>query len=213
MTQDGDPPLLLIRGQLDGITHETRHVHKGPTYGHYRFSIQGRPFLMTVDESLGSWQPFLAQDDAVEMAVNARPMPGEPHAVYALRNLEDGRAYLCHLRFRAVPGRDTPVGVGMNQRAPLLKAIGGLMLAVWLFLIGLTWFMDADALQGDFPELALFILGMFLLVWLCFALPLLWLDMRWRMGRPTRRQRITERIYALLDLGTPFAPSQRIEEV
>ncbi|MCP2517229.1 hypothetical protein M5J07_19985 [Achromobacter mucicolens] len=213
LTQDGDPPLLLIRGQLDGITHETRHVHKGPTYGHYRFSIQGRAFLMTVDESLGSWQPFLAQDDAVEMAVNALPVPGEPHAVYALRNLEDGRAYLCHLRFRAIPGRDTPVGVGMNQRAPLLKAIGGLMLAVWLFLIGLTWFMDPDALQGDFPELALFILGMFLLVWLCFALPLLWLDMRWRMGRPTRRQRITERIYALLGLGTPFAPSQRIEEV
>jgi len=213
LTQDGDPPLLLIRGQLDGITHETRHVHKGPTYGHYRFSVQGRQFLMTVDESLGSWQPFLAQDDHVEMAVKAQPAPGEPHAVYALRNLEDGRAYMCHLRFRANLGRDTPVGVGMNQRAPMLKAIGGLMLAVWLFLIGLTWFMDPEALQGDYPEVALFILGMFLLVWLCFALPLFWLDMRWRMGRPTRRQRITERIYALLDLGTPFAPKQRIEEV
>ncbi|GEM_PF-585323 len=213
LTQEGDPPLLLIRGQLDGITHETRHVHKGPTYGHYRFSVQGRQFLMTVDESLGSWQPFLAQDDYVEMAVNAQPAPDEPHAVYALRNLEDGRTYMCHLRFRAFPGRDTPVGVGMNQRAPLLKAIGGLMLAVWLFLIGLTWFIDAEAFQGDFPELSLFILGMFLLVWLCFALPLLWLDMRWRMGRPTRRQRITERIYALLDLGTPFAPKRRIEEV
>ncbi|WP_191577333.1 hypothetical protein [Achromobacter insolitus] len=213
LTQDGDPPLLLIRGQLDAITHETRHVHKGPTYGHYRFSVQGRQFLMTVDESLGSWQPFLAQDDFVEMAVNAQPAPDEPHAVYALRNLEDGRTYMCHLRFRAFPGRDTPVGVGMNQRAPLLKAIGGLMLAVWLFLMGLTWFMDAEAFQGDFPELSLFILGMFLLVWLCFALPLLWLDMRWRMGKPTRRQRITERIYALLDLGTPFAPMQHIEEV
>ncbi|WP_313702543.1 hypothetical protein [Achromobacter sp.] len=213
LTQDGDPPLLLIRGQLDEITHETRHVHKGPTYGHYRFSVQGRQFLMTVNESLGSWQPFLAQDDQVEMAVNAQPAPGEPHAVYALRNLEDGRAYMCHLRFRANLGRDTPVGVGMNQRAPMLKAIGGLMLAVWLFLIGLTWFMDPEALQGDYPEVALFILGMFLLVWLCFALPLFWLDMRWRMGRPTRRQRITERIYALLDLGTPFAPKQRIEEV
>ncbi len=213
LIQDGDLPLLLIRGQLDGITHETRHVHKGPTYGHYRFSVQGRQFQMTVDESLGSWQPFLAQDDYVEMAVNAQPAPDEPHAVYALRNQEDGRAYMCHLRFRGNLGRDTPVGVGMNQRAPMLKAIGGLMLAVWLFLIGLTWFMDSEALQGDFPEFALFILGMFLLVWLCFALPLLWLDMRWRMGRPTRRQRITERIYTLLDLGTPFAPKQRIEEV
>lgn len=213
LMQDGDPPLLLIRGQLDGITHETRHVHKGPTYGHYRFSIQDRQFLMTVDESPGSWQPFLAQDDHVELAVNAAPIPGEPHAVYALRNLEDGRAYMCHLRFRANLGKDTPVGVGMNQRAPLLKTIGALMLAVWLFIIGLTWFMDSEALQGDFPEIALFILGMFLLVWLCFALPLLVLDMRWRMGRPTRRQRITERIYALLDLGSPFAPRQRIEEV
>lgn len=213
LMQDGDPPLLLIRGQLDGITHETRHVHKGPAYGHYRFSIEGRPFLMTVDESMGSWRPFLAQDDAVEMAVNAKPVPGKPHAVYALRNLEDGRAYMCHLRFRAIPGGDTPVGFGMTQRAPVLKAIGGVLIAAWLFLIGLTWFMGAPLMPSDFPELALFILGMFLLVWLCFALPLLWLDMRWRMGRPTRRQRITERIYALLGLGTPFAPSQRIEEV
>ncbi|MEN5162032.1 hypothetical protein [Achromobacter spanius] len=213
LMQEGDPPLLLIRGQLDGITHETRHVHKGPVYGHYRFSIQGRPFLMTVDESMGSWRPFLAQDDAVEMAVNAKPVPGEPQAVYALRNLEDGRAYMCHLRFRAIPGGDTPVGFGMTQRAPLLKAIGGVLIAAWLFLIGLTWFMDAPVLPSDFPELALLILGMFLLVWLCFALPLLWLDMRWRIGWPTRRQRITERIYALLGLGTPFAPSQRIEEV
>ncbi|MNT95577.1 hypothetical protein D3C72_2374770 [compost metagenome] len=61
--------------------------------------------------------------------------------------------------------------------------------------------------------MAIFILGMFFLVWLGFALPLLWLDTRWRMGKPTRRQRITERIYALLDLGTPFAPTRRIEEV
>ncbi len=213
LKQDGDPPLLLIRGQLDGITHETRHVHKGPAYGHYRFSIEGRPFLMTVDESMGSWRPFLAQDDAVEMAVNAKPVPGKPHAVYALRNLEDGRAYMCHLRFRAIPGGDTPVGFGMTQRAPVLKATGGVLIAAWLFLIGLTWFMGAPLMPSDFPELALFILGMFLLVWLCFALPLLWLDMRWRMGRPTRRQRITERIYALLGLGTPFAPSQRVEEV
>jgi hypothetical protein len=33
------------------------------------------------------------------------------------------------------------------------------------------------------------------------------------MGRPTRRQRFTQRIYAMLDLGTPLAPSQRIEDV
>ncbi|MEN4922296.1 hypothetical protein ABE485_26755 [Achromobacter spanius] len=213
LRDDGEPPILLVRGHLDGITHETRHVHKGPTYGHYRFSVDGRHFLMTVDESHGSWQPFLAQDDRVEMAAHASPEPDAPHAVYALRNLEDGRAYMCHLRFRAGLGKDTPVGVGMNQRAPMLKMIGALMLAAWLFLVGISWFSDADASHGGFANMALFVLGMFFLVWLGFALPLLWLDTRWRMGKPTRRQRITERIYALLDLGTPFAPTRRIEEV
>ena len=213
LRQDGDPPLLLVRGRLDAITHETRHVHKGPTYGHYRFSIPGRTFLMTVDESLGSWQPFLAQDDRVEMAVEARPEPGEPHVVYALRNLEDGRVYMCHLRFRAHLSPDTPVGVGMNQRAPMLKMLGALMLTAWLLFMGMSWYSEADARRGDLPELAIFTLGILLLVWLAFALPLLWLDTRWRLGKPSRRQRITERIYALLDLGTPFAPTQRIEEV
>jgi hypothetical protein len=52
-----------------------------------------------------------------------------------------------------------------------------------------------------------------LLAWLCVALPLLFLDTRWRMGRPTRRQRILERIYRALGLGTPFAPAAVIEEV
>lgn len=213
LREDGDPPLLLVRGSLDGISYETRHVHKGPTYGHYRFSIEGRSFVMTVDESLGSQRPFLAQDDQVEIVVDADPAPGEPHVVYALRNLEDGRNYMCHLRFRARLGKDTPVGVGMGQRAPMLKMIGALLLAAWLFFVGLAWFPDSDASLGDFPELATFILGMFLLVWLGFALPLLWLDTRWRMGRPTARQRITERVYGLLGLGSPFAPTQRIEEV
>ncbi|EHK66456.1 hypothetical protein [Achromobacter arsenitoxydans] len=213
LRDEGAPPILHVRGRLDGITHESRHVHKGPSYGHYRFSVGGRNFMMTVDESLGSWQPFLAQDDRVEMAAHASPEPGQPHAVYALRNLEDGRNYMCHLRFRSGLSGDTPIGVGMNQRGPMLKMIGALMLTAWLILVGISWFSDGDASAGNFPEVATFILAMFFLVWLGFALPLLWLDTRWRMGRPTRRQRMTERIYAMLDLGTPFAPTRRIEEV
>lgn len=213
LRDDGEPPILHVRGHLDGITHESRHVHKGPSYGHYRFSVNGQAYVMTVDESLGSWQPFLAEDDRVEMAVQAGPSQDEHHVVYALRNLEDGRNYMCHLRFRAGPDKDSPIGVGMGQRAPMLKAIGGLMLAAWLFIVGMSYFSGSDASPGELPEMAIFIATLSFVVWLGFALPLLWLDTRWRMGRPTRRQRITERIYALLDLGTPFSPTQRIEEV
>jgi hypothetical protein len=104
--------------------------------------------------------------------------------------------------------------VGLSQRARLLKLIGALMLTAWLFVVGLQFFAGPDdGSFRDFPELAVFLLALFFIVWLGFALPLLWLDTRWRMGRPTRRQRFTQRIYAMLDLGTPLAPSQRIEDV
>ena len=215
-TQDeGEPPIGYVRGRLTGLTHEMRQVHKGPNYGIYRYTVNGVDYAMIAQEAFGDALPFLAEDDRVELAVRtASAHQDGRRAVYALRNLEDGRCYMCHRYYGGEQGRDTPIRVGMSQRARLLKLIGALMLTAWLFVVGLQFFAGPDdGSFRDFPELAVFLLALFFIVWLGFALPLLWLDTRWRMGRPTRRQRFTQRIYAMLDLGTPLAPSQRIEDV
>ncbi len=138
---------------------------------------------------------------------------GAPVRVGVLE-VEHGQNRFCW----AVPAHGDPIPPTSYQTAQRCNGrqaaiCGAVGLAAWLVFFGLAWFPAPDASLGDFPELAIFILGMFLLVWLGFALPLLWLDTRWRMGRPTGRQRITERVYALLGLGSPFAPTQRIEEV
>jgi hypothetical protein len=215
-TQDeGEPPIGYVRGRLTGLTHEMRQVHKGPNYGIYRYTVNGVDYAMIAQEAFGDALPFLAEDDRVELAVRTASVHQDGRrAVYALRNLEDGRCYMCHRYYGGEQGRDTPIRVGLSQRARLLKLIGALMLTAWLFVVGLQFFAGPDdGSFRDFPELAVFLLALFFIVWLGFALPLLWLDTRWRMGRPTRRQRFTQRIYAMLDLGTPLAPSQRIEDV
>ncbi|CUI73193.1 hypothetical protein [Achromobacter aegrifaciens] len=215
-TQDeGEPPIGYVRGRLTGLTHEMRQVHKGPNYGIYRYTVNGVDYAMIAQEAFGDALPFLAEGDRVELAVRTASVHQDGRrAVYALRNLEDGRCYMCHRYYGGEQGRDTPIRVGMSQRARLLKLIGALMLTAWLFVVGLQFFAGPDdGSFRDFPELAVFLLALFFIVWLGFALPLLWLDTRWRMGRPTRRQRFTQRIYAMLDLGTPLAPSQRIEDV
>lgn len=211
---EGDPPIARVQGHLAGLTHEMHHVHKGPNFAIYRFTVDRASYAMIALENFGDALPFLAEDDRVEMAVPAGPAQPEHRAVYALRNLEDGRCYMCHRFFGGAPGKDTPVRVGMGQRARMLKQIGGLLLAAWLFVVGLHFYTGSDdASSRDFPEFAIFMLALFCVVWLVFALPLLWLDTRWRMGKPTRRQRFTQRIYAILKLGTPYAPSQRVEDV
>ena len=214
-TQDeGEPPIGHVRGHLVGLTHEMRQVHKGPNYGIYRYAVNGENFVMIAQEAFGDALPFLAENDRVEMAVRAAPAHDGQRVVYALRNLEDGRCYMCHRYYGGEQGRDTPIRVGMSQRARMLKLMGALLLTAWLFVVGLQYFAGSDdGSFQDFPELAVFLLALFFVVWLGFALPLLWLDTRWRMGRPTRRQRFTQRVYAMLDLGTPLAPSRRIEDV
>ena len=96
---------------------------------------------------------------------------------------------------------------------PMLALLGSLLLVTWLVVVGFLHFGGSPQEHADLPELATFLFAILLFVWACFAVPLLYLDTRWRLGRPTRRQRILERIYRTLDLGTPFAPKVRIEEV
>jgi hypothetical protein len=217
MTTDAEePPMQRVQGALKDLTHESvRSANSGPSYGLYRFVLGRQPYLMRVGENLGDVKPFLAEGDRVEMAVHAADRPGAgPHRlVYAMRNLEDGRVYVCHHGFRGGDRRISPVGVGLTQRAPMLRMVGGLLLFTWLVLAGLGYFSGLPGDREDLPALLTYAFIGLTAIWFCVALPFVYLDMRWKQGRPTRRQRILERVYLTLGLGTPFAPTERIEEV
>lgn len=210
------PAIQRVSGTLQGLTHEARvNARSMPNYGIYRFQIGGQPCVMYAGENFGNVLPFLAEGDRVDAAIHAEPLSQDDphHLVYALRNHEDERVYVCHRVFRFLHTRIAPVGVGPGQRTPMLKLIGWLLAISWLIFVGI--FYTAGSPQGleELPGLATFIAAGMLLVWLIFAVPLLFLDTRWRLGKPTRRQRMLDRIYATLDLGTPFAPTARIEEL
>lgn len=170
---------------------------------------------MYVAENFGDVLPFLAEGDRVEVAAYAGQISGAgpDQLVYGLRNLEDGRVYVCHHYFRGAYTDIAPVGVGLKQRVPMLTLLAGLLGVCWLVVVAVLASSDSPSGREAAPELAAVAFAFLLLAWLCIALPLLFLDTRWRMGRPTRRQRILERIYRALNLGTPFAPTASIEEV
>lgn len=213
---DAAPEILLIRGALASLTHEARpSARTTPSYGVYRFHVGARRFIMYVAENFGDVLPFLAEGDQVEVAAYAGQIAGAgpDQLVYGLRNLEDGRVYVCHHYFRAAFTDIAPVGVGLRQRVPMLSLLAILLLVCWLVVVAVLSSSDSPSGREAAPELAAVTFVFLLVAWLCVALPLLFLDTRWRMGRPTRRQRILERIYRALGLGTPFAPTAVIEEV
>ncbi|CAB3907592.1 hypothetical protein [Achromobacter deleyi] len=216
LVADASPEILHVHGVLTSLTHEARPgTRHRPSSGVYRFQVGRQPYALHVGEDLGNVQPFLAEGDRIELAAYAGEIPGAgPHRlVYGLRNREDDRVYVCHRHFRGAHTRIGPVGVGLSQRVPMLALLGSLLLVTWLVVVGFLHFGGSPQEHADLPELAAFLFAILLFVWACFAVPLLYLDTRWRLGRPTRRQRILERIYRTLDLGTPFAPKVRIEEV
>lgn len=210
------PSIQHISGTLHALTHEA-HVgaNKRPSYGIYRFLIGHQPYVMYAGENFGNALPFLAEGDQVDIAAHDAPLASDdPHRlVYAMRNLEDDRVYVSHRVFRFMHTDIGPVGVGPGQRTPMLKLIGWLLLITWLIFVGIVYTTGTPQTLAELPELATVIGGGMLIVWLVFALPLLFLDTRWRLGKPTRRQRILDRVYATLNLGTPFAPTARIEEL
>lgn len=213
---DAAPEILLVRGALASLTHEARpSIRTAPSYGVYRFQVGTRRFIMYVAENFGDVLPFLAEGDRVEVAAYAGQIAGAgpDQLVYGLRNLEDGRVYVCHHYFRAAFTDIAPVGVGLRQRVPMLSLLAILLLVCWLVVVAVLSSSDSPSGREAAPELAAVTFVFLLVAWLCVALPLLFMDTRWRMGRPTRRQRILERIYRALGLGTPFAPTAVIEEV
>jgi hypothetical protein len=216
LADEGEPPIAYVRGVLTSLTYESSQpFNTGQRWGLYRFIICGEPYLMRIGESTGNPDPFLAEGDRVELAVHAGESPrlDRHRIVYGLRNLEDGRVYLLHRTFRGGRAKDGPIGVGPRQLGELMRNAAGWLLAVWIMILGMVWFTVPDAHIAGMSTIGGVAFAVLLALWGCIVLPFIHADRRWRQGRPTQRQQNLERIYRVLGLGTPFAPTAKIEEL
>lgn len=216
--EENQLPIIRVRGRLASLTHEAHQPPKRPPYGVYRFVIGYQPYVMIVSEDFGDAMPFLAEGDQVEIAAFAgeisRDAPHEDRDVYAMRNLEDDRVYVCHrVLGRGWLPKTGPLGLGTGQQASILVKVGGVLLLVWLLVAGLRHFAATPSPHKELPSFATIVGFTLLACWCCLALPLLLLNLRSRLGWPTRRQRMRERVYLALDLGTPRAPKAHVEEL
>lgn len=174
----------------------------------YRFALCGRYLSLRALHGPGYPTPFLAMGDRVEVLVPAQER-AEADSVYALRNLEDGRVYIAHGAFRLQAGGD-PAGehalTGFTARSYRLRGASGASVA--LVATTLCYFVfgfDPDE-AGRSLERAGFFAAVFLAMIAAIVLPYAWSRRRWRSGRANARERLTERVYAALGLGSPLAP-------
>lgn len=174
----------------------------------YRFALCGRYLSLRALHGPGYPTPFLAMGDRVEVLVPAQER-AEADSVYALRNLEDGRIYIAHGGFR-LQADGGPAGehalTGFTARSYRLRGAGGAAIALIVTTLCYFVFGFDPHEAGRSLERAGFFAAVFAAMIAAIALPYAWSRRRWRSGRANARERLTERVYAALDLGSPLAP-------
>lgn len=196
-------PLTQLQGRLEEL--EVKRESSGGNHLHfdvYRFSFGERRLVFYSLCGSGRIAPFLAAGDRVEVVADGpEDAPGEEGLVYALRNMEDGRVYLSHGIFRIrFPARAMTVFTARRLRETG-RMLAVLASATMLLLAVIAVFAGPDP-DWDLPMLCaiFFAIGFAALALFSAIVPALW-----RLGWATRRQRLTERVYAAFDLGPPQA--------
>ncbi|MGO1070313.1 hypothetical protein [Lysobacter sp. CA199] len=193
--------------------------HGGPVqFTVYRFRLDHLrlAFYEPVD-STDTTQPPLSEGDRVELVAQhyagKRPDPegrGDDGAVAALHNLESDRRYVCHSIFRWLILDLAPVGYTPRMLREALYWSLVLSLLGCAGVAGLSLAVSPSTpwplVLGDCAKLVAFFNAV---IWIPVAV----LQLRWRLGRPTRRQVHTERVYAALGFGSPLRPAPGLIEL
>lgn len=186
----------------------------------YQFTMSGKRYVMFASTTFGGGEVFLAEKDAVEVIV-AGDDPQDKKAlrlVWAMRNAEDGGIYACHRIMSPVATQITRPLVGafrMTQMTgsywrSLRRFVVTVWIAIMLMIGGLAWAIGG----GDAGTIFIVAVLMLPLVWLtCFELPMALWRWKWRLGHPSKRQRLAERVYALLGVGSPRTPVSSLIDV
>lgn len=186
----------------------------------YQFTMGGKRYVMFASATFGGGEVFLAEKDAVEVIV-AGDDPQDKKAlrlVWAMRNAEDGSIYACHRVMSPVATSITKPLVGglrMTQMTggywrSLRRFVMTVCIAIMLMMGGLAWALGGDDARTIFVVAVLALP----LVWLtCFEFPMALWRWKWRLGYPGKRQRLAERVYALLGMGSPRTPVSSLVDV
>ncbi|MEH6416150.1 hypothetical protein [Pseudomonas sp. CGJS7] len=205
----GDDAVALqcLHGRLP-MPHASQDLHGEGTgmllIDDYRFALCGRYLSLRALHGPGYAVPFLAMGDRVEVWLPAREEP-DVNLVYALRNLEDGRLYIAHGAFRMLASAPQAL-TGYTGRSYRLRGAVGAAAALLGTVLCYFVFGADPAETGRAAERGGFFALLFLAMLAAIVLPYLWSRWRWRRGRANPRERLTERLYAALGLGSPLAP-------
>lgn len=191
-------------------------------YQRFQFDINNESCVLFVSRDQGGNTVFLAQGDrvaAIIADVESASAAG-PKLALALHNLEDGRTYICHrIMFPQAKAIRRPF-IGTCRMAIVtpryFKYVRRMLLWLWLLTLviaesiavsvgrpdgQLSWqFLAFMAVMATLPLIT---------IWAGFAVPLY----RWRLGPPSSRQRLAQRVYALLGMASAFHLPKNVREV
>lgn len=215
---------LRLSGTVQRLQRTVELLNPGGRHGGrvefavYRFDLDRRRLALYVPLApAGPATPPLAEGDRVELLAqryrdNARgdAQRAEGGAVVALRNLEDGAAYACHSAFRWLAMDIAPVGYTPRMLRAALWWTLGLSLLACAAIPGFGFAIGASTpWQRTLADVAALVGLIDAAIWLPVAV----LQLRWRLGRPTRRQRYTEQAYAAFGFGSPLDPAPGLIEL
>lgn len=194
--------LMQLQGVLEGLEVMKTETSAGQRLGFnaYRFSFGERSMVLYSLRGIGSTAPFLAAGDRVEVIAHWHGnMPREEGLVYALRNLEDGRIYLAHGIFRIRFSDRALTTFTARWLRDMVQVLGMLALMTTVLLGVISLFVGADWSP------MLICAGVCAIGIAMVAVSYAIGRALWRLGWTTRRQRLAQRVYAALGLGSPLA--------
>jgi uncharacterized membrane protein len=222
--QRGAAAPLRLSGAVRRLQRTVQTLSPGGRHGArvefavYRFDLERRRVALYVPLApAGPAAPPLAEGDRVDLLAqryraDARDdaRQAEAGAVVALRNHEDGAAYACHSAFRWLALDIAPVGYTPRMLRAALWWTLGLSLLACAAIPGFSLAIGASTpWQRVLADVAALVGLIDAAIWLPVAV----LQLRWRLGRPSARQRYTEQVYAALGFGSPLAPAPGLIEL
>lgn len=189
----------------------------------YRLELDQQPLTLIAGRNYGDADFFLAEGDEIDL-VAAHTQPRDDRAgqlVMAFRRRDEDNAYACHKAMWPVVKRLRRPQVGSYRmtfytgfHSKIIAKMLVFFIAPFLTLVMGLIVYGAPNLQAANDWWAPLVMGGgILLLALLMYLPNWLLDTKWLLGYPSRAQKVTTEVYALLGLGHPLRPNVTVKEI
>jgi hypothetical protein len=200
-------------------------VSGGLNYKAFTFMLEKTPCVVFASRNFGGGTFFLAEGDQVEVVLSTAAndeCSKAPALVWAMRNLVDGKVYACHRIMSPVANAIATPLIGKNRMTQVtpryLKGMRSYALVVWvcaiLLVAGIMCWGSGPGDDTHGTVLATVLGSGPPAIWIiCFELPIRAWRWKWRMGYPSKRQRLAMRVYELLGAGSPLKPDTNVVDI